>query len=453
MNRLPVRKVASRRVAALITALLALALTASLGACSDATDSRRNLVLVSLDTLRPDHLGVYGYERDTSPHLDSLAESGVVFEQAYAHAPYTAPTHHSILTSLYPSVHGVFAHGQVLDPEVPTLPELLQDAGYATAGFVQLPGESYRRGFDLYTGMSHYASMRRAERFSANLESIEEWITSLEAGVPFFLFVHTYAVHLPYTPHDEHLERFDPGYDGPVSDRVNRDEIDRINSGEMALSQEDLDHLVALYDAEIAGLDADLGRLFDAFDAMGLMEDTVFVLLADHGEEFGEHGLYGLHSHTLYQELIRIPLVVIGPGIPASRRVDGPVRQVDVAPTLLEFAGLEPPEHFLGASLRSVWDGSETDERIVLAELPRRRAFIAGGLKYLTDGRLYDLVEDPDESDDVGAERPDDLFRMQQLAEAWGEELARYRDLVSRPGGVELTDEERRRLRALGYLR
>lgn len=438
----------------LLAAALGLLLSALLGACSDGpTGPRYNLVLMSLDTLRPDHLGVYGYERDTSPNLDRVAQEGVVFEQAYSHGPNTATTHHSMLTSLYPSVHGVFSHGLVLDPNVPTLPELLKDAGYATAGFVQLPGRSYQRGFDVYTGLSHYSSMRRAERFGASLDSISEWISGLEEGAPFFLFVHTYAVHLPYAPRDEYVDRFDPDYEGPVSDRVNRDEIDRINSGEVPTDQEDLDHIVALYDAEILGLDADLGELFDAFESMGLRDNTVFLILADHGEEFGDHGLYGRHSHTLYQELIRIPLIAVGPGVPRGLRVDAPVRQVDVAPTFLEIAGVEPPEHFLGASLRAVWEGTETDERIVLAERPRDRAFIAGGLKYFTDGRLYDLVADPGELHDIADERPDDLLRMRQLAEAWDEELARYRELVVQPGGVELTDEERRRLRALGYLR
>lgn len=428
-------------------------LSIPLGACTGPAAPRPNLVLISLDTLRRDHLGIYGYERDTSPNLDRLAERGVVFDDAYSHGPNTSTTHHSILTSLYPSVHGVFRHGELLDPNVPTLPELLEEAGYATAGFVQLPGPNYSRGFDVYTGLTHYASMRRAERFDASLASIGEWISGLEEGTPFFLFVHSYAVHLPYTPPDEYIERFDPDYEGPVSDRVNRDEIDAINRGEIPVDEEDLAHVVALYDAEIAALDADLGRLFGAFESMGLMEDTVFVILADHGEEFGDHGRYGLHSHTLYQELIRIPLIVIGPDVPRGRRVEGPVRQVDVAPTLLEFAGVDPPEHFLGASVAPLWSGTEDNERIVLAERPSGRVFIAGGLKYFTDGRLYDLTRDPGELNDIARERPDDLFRMQQLAEAWEEEMARYRELVARPGGVVLTDEERRRLRALGYLR
>ncbi|MGD2116191.1 MAG: sulfatase [Acidobacteriota bacterium] len=442
---------AGRRLA-LLAAAASLAVPATLGGCVGPEPPRPNLVLISLDTLRPDHLGVYGYERDTSPHLDRLATGGVVFEKAYAHGPNTAPTHHSVLTSLYPSVHGIDRHGLVLDPDVPMLPEILRDAGYATGGFVQLPGTSYRRGFDHYTGLSHAASLRKAKRFGAGLESIGEWIAGLEEGVPFFLFVHTYAVHLPYAPRPENLERFDPGYDGVVSNRVKPEEIDRINRGELPVDDEDLEHLVALYDAEIAGLDADLGTLFESFEAMGLLDETVFVLMADHGEELGEHGVWGQHSHTLYEELIRIPLIVLGPGVPAGRRIDRPARQVDIAPTLLDFAGIEPPEHFRGTSLRPVWEGTEAGERIVMAELPGLRAIIDGDLKYFTNGRLYDLAADPGEQHDIAHERPEALQRMRRLAEAWDDELVRERRRISRPGDVELSEEERRRLRALGYL-
>jgi arylsulfatase A-like enzyme len=277
-----------------------------------------NVVLLSLDTLRADHLGTYGYSRDTTPNLDRIAETGVVFLNNYAQAPNTAPSHTSLLSSLYPSVAGIWSHGGILDPDVPMLAETFKEAGFATAAFVQLPSETYQRGFDLYTGLSHGASLRK--RADSTIESVQEWV-SQNTGQPFFLFIHTYAVHLPYKPADEFVAKFDSGYEGPIGTEILRDFIHAINDGEEEITEADLQHIVTMYDAELAALDYDLGGLFDWFEGNGLLENTVVAITSDHGEEFGEHGKVATHTYSLHQELIHTPLILFGKGIPAGLRI------------------------------------------------------------------------------------------------------------------------------------
>jgi len=414
---------------------------------------RPNVVLISLDTLRADRLGAYGYERGTSPHLDRLAARGVVFKNHYAQAPNTAPSHTSILSGLFPSVAGVWEQGEMLDPEVPVLPEIFKEAGYDTAAFVQLPGNSYKRGFDVYTGLSHDASLRlRAE---ATFESVYDWVEQ-QRDAPFFLFLHTYAVHLPYDPPEEFAARFRGDYSGPLPPNgpIRRGAVDRINEGAEGTTAADAQHVSNLYDAEIATLDHDLGALFDQFERDGLLDDTVFAIIADHGEEMGEHGLYGRHTYTLHEELLRVPLILFGPGVPSGSEVELPSRNVDVAPTLLTLAGFEVPASMQGFDLESLWDGSETEPRVVLAEKPRFRVFIVDGYKYDTrSGNLYDLNNDPWGTVDLRDQMPDKVIEFERLIAGWEAELARARANVAAAGEVQLTPEEISRLKALGYLR
>ena len=408
-----------------------------------------NVVLISLDTLRADHVGTYGYPKETTPNLDRFAADGIVFLNNYAQAPNTAPSHTSILASLYASVAGIWEHGGVLDPNVPMLAETFKEAGFATAAFVQLPSATYERGFDVYTGLSHGASLRR--RAESTMDSVREWV-SAQTEQPFFLFLHTYAVHLPYSPSEELAEKFDPDYDGPLETNLRGDLIDQINDGEVEITDADLNHIIAMYDAEIAELDQDLGALFGWFEENGLIENTVFAVIADHGEEFGEHGIIAKHTYSLHQELIHTPLILFGGGIPIGLRVDLPSRNVDVAPTLLRLAGIDPPAHYQGADLRPVWEGTERRPRVVLAEKKRLKVFLDGAFKYYTDGRLYDLENDPFERENLVEARPELVLRFEELAAAWQIELDRLSMTIAQGGEIRLSPEEIRRLKALGYL-
>ncbi|MGB5398637.1 MAG: sulfatase [Thermoanaerobaculia bacterium] len=407
-----------------------------------------NVILISLDTLRADHVGAAGYSRDTTPNLDRLAAEGTLFLNNYSQAPNTAPSHTSILTSLYPSVHGVFKHGQVLDPEVETLPEVFQQAGYRTAAFTQLNGETYKQGFDRYHILE---SPPNAGKGLKDTQVIQEWI-SKSLDQPFFLFVHSYDVHLPYSPPKNFIDRFAPGYDGPLPVWIQREDINRINHGQLELAARDYQYIDDLYDAELFRADEILGTLFDHVREAGIWDETVIVVLSDHGEEFGEHGLYGRHTYSLYNELLRTPLILRGPGVPVGGKVTNPSRNIDVAPTLMRLAGLKPPESFMGDDLRPVWKGREREPREVVAERRVDRILIRNNYKYFSDGRLFDLSLDPTEQTDIAANHPEIALEMQEGLDGWIRRFVERQKEVASSAEILLTGEEEQRLRALGYL-
>jgi arylsulfatase A-like enzyme len=424
------------------------AITVFTVACGGGADAPRpNILLISADTLRFDHVGANGYPRATTPTIDALAARGVNFTHAYSHAPQTAMSHTSLLTSLYPSVHGVFEHGQEPDPSLVTLPEALQGAGYATAAFTQLNGRTFEPGFDNW----HYIeSELESNKGLTDLGMLTDWVGDQQD--PWFVFLHSYDVHLPYSPEDEYVEMWAPDYDGVLDKYVNRKVVEQVNDGSLVTTERDRQFIVDLYDAELRRLDDIYGRLFADLEAMGVMEDTLIVFLSDHGEEFGEHGNWGRHSYTLNEELIRVPLIMAGPGLPIGQEVDGAVRLVDVAPTILDLLQIPYPDHFMGEGLEPVWTGTERTPRQVVAERNNERALVHAGFKYDSNGVLYDLRVDPWGTVDIAAENPEIVERMSALLIDWTGRFAELAAVVRTDGTITLTPEEERRLRALGYL-
>jgi len=426
-------------------------------ACADTPQGPRpNVILISADTLRADHVGANGYHRETSPTIDALAAGGVNFTNAYAHAPNTAPSHTSILTSLYPSVHGVLQHGQVPDENLVTLPEALRGAGYQTGAFTQLNGKTFKPGFDTW----HYIeSGLTSGKGLGELGMVTDWID--ERTAPWFVFLHSYDVHLPYAPEVDYVDMWAADYDGPLNPNITRKLVDRINGepreGEETLevTERDLQFIIDMYDAELRRLDDIYGRFFAQLEEMGEWDNTIIVFLADHGEEFGEHGMYGRHTYTLNEELLRVPLVIAGPGVPAGQTIDAAVRMVDVAPTILGLVGVENPQYFMGQTLASIWDGDERAPRQILAERGTervQRTLIHAGFKYMDDGRLFDLTSDKWGTVDVAADNPDIVERMAASMADWMADFQALAAVVHTAGDVHLTEEDERRLRALGYL-
>lgn len=410
--------------------------------------ARPNVIIISADTLRSDHVGANGYERDTTPNIDRLAEEGVNFQLAYSQAPNTAPSHSSILTSMYPSVHGVFNHGQKLDDKISTLPESFGAAGYDTAAFTQLNGATYRQGFDTYETLE---SPFEKGKGLGDMRPVTDWLAE-RGEEPFFMFLHSYDVHLPLNPPQEFIDRFSPGYEGPLAGIIRRREVDAINSGELEASAADKQYIVDLYDAELFRADEIYGALFDQLRQLGLYENTVIAFFSDHGEELGEHGQWGRHSYSLYDELLRTPLILRGPGVPAATVVSDPVRLVDLAPTLLALAGIEPPDNFMGEDLGPVWAGKERQPRDVFAEKIDLQVLIAAGYKIYSDGRLFDLQEDPTEQRDLTLHEAELRgLMLLQLAE-WKSRMARAAQGFETGGPSVLSAEEKKRLRDLGYL-
>ncbi len=428
--------------------LVAAALAVAAMGCG--SESQPNVLLISMDTLRGDHVGAIGYERDTTPNIDALADEGATFLRAYSQAPNTAPSHTSVLSSLYPSVHGVHNHGQVLDESVVTLPEAFRAAGYATGAFTQLVGETYRQGFETYVFLE---SPYDKGKGLGDTSMIEEWIgEKAAADAPFFMFLHSYDVHLPYGPPDEYRDKWASDYDGQLPARIFRTQIDRINAGEMEMSPRDYQYLLDLYDAELFRADEILGTLFDHLRELGILDNTIVVIFADHGEEFGEHQQWGRHNHSLYNELLHVPLIMRGPGVASGARIDATVSAVDIAPTLVALAGIETPDLFMGGNLEPLWSGQENESRPIVSEHKTERILISGGYKFFSDGRLFDLRVDPTEQVDIAADNPGVVERLQRELDDWVGRFLAMAGEVDTSGPVSLTREQKRRLRALGYL-
>lgn len=433
-----------------------------------------NVILVSIDTLRADHLSAYGYDRPTSPSIDALAASGLLFRQAYSHSPKTTPSHMTLMTSLYPAVHRVLNRtGREIDsrlsPDIPTLPEMLHRAGYRSAAFTaggnMNGGIGFARGFDRFEHMPVDA----APTFEAGADALRRWQADRDDRRPFFLFLHTVQVHGPYLPPPTDRALFvDPDYAGPiVSDRERLAARAAASGRSLATefwatadprSPRELQHLRNLYDACIHYTDAQIGRLLEVVDELGLRDTTAVVLLADHGEEFMEHG--GLRHNSVFEELLHVPLIVRLPpaaGLDAHGIVEPSVRLVDVTPTLLDLVGLPTPGHLQGSSLLPRIRGTGDPPRFVFAHWRERgvRSLRSGRFKLIRiheDLHVFDLLTDPAERHPVEAEHPAVLARLardlKRLMEASRATAAR----VAPGDATSLDPATRERLRALGYL-
>lgn len=434
----------------------ALGLAASLSSCGVPAPSPTSVVLVSIDTLRSDHLGCYGYGRETSPQIDRLCSESVVFDQALAHAPSTLLSHAALFTSLVPQHHGASHIRSVPLPEsTASLPERFARAGFRTAGFHGLaqmaPEYGFGRGFESYEP--------RPGRLSGVVGEALAWLDGV-GDSPFFLFLHTYDVHHPYEPAPESLRRFETGYDGPLPPTISIELLDLARQGRVTFDEADRRHIVATYDAEIFEMDAAVGALLDGLRKRGRLDKIVFALVSDHGEEFAEHGVMGWHSHTLYQELLRVPLIVRLPGgRGGGLRVADRVGLIDVGPTLLEGSGLAPDAGEGHSLLPLVNPVSPAAERLsarlarrpflALGEIQGRRfdALLLGSRK-LYESALFDLGGDPGERHDLAGADPRQARAMRELLDQLGRSAAR-------PAGgspLALDSETEQSLRALGYL-
>jgi arylsulfatase A-like enzyme len=417
------------------------------------------VVLVSLDTLRPDHLGCYGYPRPTSPHLDAFREDAVLFRSAFAHAPSTLLSHASMLTSLRPPHHGASIADDLAVPlDVTTLAEVLRAHGYATASFnggVQLDrAYGLDQGFDVYEsvrplGAPPESLVDPADRFEHTVERARDFISRQE-GRGFFLFLHAYEVHHPYSPDPADLAPFRGHYDGPLPDAVSVELLEEINSGRRPVDDADRQHVVDTYDAEIRSADRAFGALVAFLKERGLYDEALVVVTSDHGEEFGEHGRLGWHSHTLFDELLRVPLLVKLPGGRlAGTTVSSLARGIDIAPTLLRALDLSPPASFEGRDLlargaapgpEEIWSGRDLAGGRMVSSLRTARWKLVGR-------RLYDLRRDSGERTDVAVGRPEVARRLAGRRQA----LVDSRPLPTRRH-AQVDGELRERLRALGYV-
>jgi len=352
----------------LTMALLTMALLASACGLPDIPDpvllpsgdpTRPDIVLLSVDTLRADHLSSYGHSRPTSPFIDSLAAQGQRYTQARSASPWTLPAHTSMMTGQLPTTHLVVDDSLALDPQTRVLPELLSAAGFHTGGFVSTlyvsrvfgfdSGFERFEDFDLHTEKKNLSGQVTMDRV---VREALQWWAGLPSGAPVFLFLHTYDAHYAYDPpgaYSRHFDRApekgDPKYKNYHHFKKN------------PLSDEQLEHQRAQYDESIRWIDDQLRWLAESAAISG--RQVRFVITSDHGEEFGERGSWG-HAHTLYAEQLHIPLIMSGPGL-SAQVIDTPVGTQDIAPTLLRWAGVTSGLSADGVDLGPIAAGAPLD--------------------------------------------------------------------------------------------
>ena len=422
------------------TVLGGLLAAACMVGCSEET-RLRHVVLISIDTLRADHLGSYGYERATSPALDRIAESGALFLDASTTSPWTLPSHASLLTGLYPSQHGVKDHINRLSGSIPTLASILGGHGYQSFAVVNSHNLAPRYGLDQGFESFEYVrewndktgfKRRIVSRGDRITERAIEWLKERDAR-PFFLFLHYYDVHSGFEPQPKFREMFAQPYGGRISGRSRQ--LSAVRRRGLQLSKTDVSHLVDLYDAEIRQLDSNLQRLFGVLEDANLNDDVLVIITSDHGEEFMEHGSI-LHGRTYYQEIMRIPLIIRGPGVAQGIRIDRPASLVDIAPTVLGLLSLRAPDTAfdgvdLSSALRSpkranAANNRQPTDRLLFAEADHgneqpdlKRMARQGRFKLVLnvatgESRLHDLLEDPDERVDISVRESDRALRLER---------------------------------------
>jgi len=453
-----------------------------------------NVLVVLIDTLRADHLGCYGYDRPTSPAIDAFAAEGVQFMRAYSQSTWTKPATASLMTGRYPRQHQAYLEKAKLPETERLLPEALRAAGYRTAVFSGNPWITREWGFD--QGVDHFLSIyderfARVTLFMMSLKRLSKlvddrarvynrvkmlvqgeltttsrdvvvsdafvrWIEQ-HRGDRFYAHLHFMSPHHPYDPPPP-FDRFvpDPTHK-PVTYYPKKSFFFFEEGAELPdAARADM---VARYDGDILFADGVFGRLIERLRKLGVLDDTVVVLVSDHGEEFFDHRNWG-HGQSVYEELTHVPLIVRHPTLfPAGRRIETPVMTVDVMPTILEAAGAAPLDALAGRSLLPLVAGAAAVPPEAYAELIYRygeaRALVAGSQKAIhmrkdeeARAERYDLGADPAEQhplDTTGAEARPLLERLDALTR-WGQEHQ------SAPVEAEIDPEMQKRLKALGYL-
>jgi len=440
----------------------------------------RNVILISIDTLRADHLGCYGYARETSPNMDSLAEDSAVFANVYASSPWTLPSHIAMLTALHGPHHQVYHDDEKMDPALITLADVLRQHHYFCSAFVGGGFVSavygFAKGFDTYSeGAGGVFSQRSAEILYTD---VSEWLDQNAGDKNFFLFLHTYQPHDPYACPDPYKSMFLPedakwrhinllGYlDGKPNIFKKLTEAERQNA-------------ISLYDAEIRYTDEKLiGPLIHKLKESGLYDKTLIVLTSDHGEEFYDHSSWG-HGHQLYDESLKVPLIIKFPESEnRGMRRDTIVSLIDVMPTILEECGIDDSQLALdGQSLMPVLRGKEKEDRVFLADIgdnvlnshiPQKITTNRNKEKFILNKpfseedlafflhhppetgpvELYDLASDPRESTNLAHSRASLVNHLIRFIENLYANVQKRKSL--RP---EIDETLREQLRALGYIK
>ncbi|HUG52875.1 MAG TPA: sulfatase [Vicinamibacteria bacterium] len=464
----------------------------------------QTVILVQLDTLRTDHLDAYGYGRKTAPTLARLGREGALFRHAITQTSWTKAATPSVHTSLYPSTHGVHQFAARLPASAATIAEAYRDAGYATTSFssVLFTGQftNLHQGFEELHESDSTAGRAGPRGSKTSREYVDRLVDWLEdhRDVPAFVYLHFFDPHSPYEPN--------PPYDTMWADPKGREEYLRqqevlkrfIKSAFLAqrgmatreeLRAAGLDPEAFIryskdwYDGSIRGMDTEIGRLVERLEGLGLRESSLIAFYSDHGEEFHDHGRMW-HGHSVYGEMVRVPLILWGPGhVPGGLEIEEPVQLIDVMPTLLEVSGLPVPKEAQGQSLRpllAAGDGHGVaaanggwQRRPVIAEkqpmggtefpgASETYAIVEGGWKLIhnvvrgpeqAEFELYDFYKDPRDQTDLSAQNPEVVGRLGRMLEGWRRTAKQARLKSDTEATKDLSAEQLERLRSLGYVR
>lgn len=417
-----------------------------------------NVILIVVDTLRADHLSCYGYYRDTSLTIDKLAEHSILFKNAISVAPWTTPSVASMFTSQYPTALGMEEGPVVLGNELLTLAEVFKGNSYKTAGIISHVLVSrvlgFAQGFDSYDeenakGHGHVSSPSIVRKAVSYIEK--------HRNDRFFLFLHCFDPHFSYIMHEDC--DYYPDYDGQLYSGQTVEEQREIAPN---MSPDDIRYIKALYDSEISFTDKHIRVVLDKLKELGLYENALIVLTADHGEEFLERGDYWIgHTNSLYQEQIHVPLIIKPAGQNKPQVVEEYVGLINLMPTIVERVGLSIPGQYRyeGETIELSGEPQPTGS-VIISETSRRahlQSLIWGAWKLIYDVKndtreLYNLTDDPAESNNVAMENEQILAEMETVLQKWNDHI-RTDALETTQRRPIFTEEQKERLRSLGYIR
>ncbi len=445
---------------------------------SENLEEKPNILWIVMDTVRADHVSGNGYYRNTTPNIDNIASEGILFENCIAEAPWTLPSHASMFTSLFPSKHGTDMEHQWLEDDFQTIAEVLRQHGYETFGYSNNPYVSpetnLSQGFDTFevtlagryeagSELADELKVSIAKRYVQNYllmdngacrtnEVVKGWIAEAhQAETPFFVFINYMEAHIPYYPPEEYaLPYLGEGISLAEAMSINQS-IEPYIFGQVEMSDEDFEILRALYDGEISYLDFRIGQLFDYLKELQIWDNTVLIITADHGENFGDHQLMN-HRLCVYDTLLHVPLIIRYPGLAETgMRVDEPVQLTDLFPTILDIVGIDGngEEQIQGHSL--VEDGQKVGSTFAIAEYVsllevdcdrnpqfdvskycrRLKTVRSNEFKYIwsSDGRdeLYNISHDPGELNNLIETEPEKAEELKAVLQEWLNSFEPYR--------------------------
>lgn len=425
---------------------------------------KTNVILILVDTLRADKIGAFGYtQRKTTPNLDAFAAGGMVWERTESQNAWTVPSVASLFTGVDPQAHRTlnFKVGEKLATDTmslqhDTISESFKAAGYGTAAFVKSTvistSKGFSQGFDTFQVVGGKDQAWGYSARDLNDAAIPWLTTQATSGKPFFAYLHFMDPHSPYKAPEPYYSKYKGSYAGKM-DGAHVQLEDAFKAGTVTAA--DWEHELALYDAEIEYFDAEFGRLWSELKKVGADKNTVVVLVADHGEAFGEHK--NVFHGNLYQENIHVPVILRGPGIKAGR-MKAWAQLVDVAPTLAELFALPKGKGWQGKSMVGAMGGGAGHSDVIYSEYAGQRMVIdpASSLKLIVgDGptKLYDLVADPLEKNNLAESRSADVARLKPLLDARflaGQSLSKQFPIEA---GTGMTKEQCEMLLQLGYVK